>query len=201
MATIHHQISKWASRNGVAIAANGDGSYTFTQTATGISATGANGTAVKAELEAKLKADKKAVAAQAPAPKKAKTGKKAKKAESSERPEKKTIVTGKSGVMKLPYHTRYMNNGGGSGDDLDVALRAAVCKPVEKGSKKTAVDMDELQAIAEANGVWKPEYASLNPGMARMNVANRLRGKGRKGEVVKVKGKVIDIPLPEDTGE
>lgn len=43
----------------------------------------------------------------------------------------------------------------------------------------------ELKAFAVANGVWKAEYDVLpNPGLARMNVLNRLRARVRRGEAV-----------------
>lgn len=75
----------------------------------------------------------------------------------------------KNGVMGADYHKRYMEQGGGSGDLLDVALRSAV-----KGEK--GVDPAKVRAIAEQNGVWSERWADLNPGMQRMNLANRLRG-------------------------
>lgn len=209
MTTVHHAITKWAAKNGVAIAANSDDTFTFTQSSTGISASGSKASDVRADLEAKIKADGKAVkvlTGDALVKGMVKVRKAAGKAKSKkaailkgERAEKKTLVTGKSGVMKLPYHTRYMNNGGGTGDDLDISLREAVLK-VAKGEKKPTLDVDELRKIAQTHDVWKPEYEDLNPGMQRMNVSNRLRAIGRNGGVVRIKGKVIDIP-PRDSDE
>jgi hypothetical protein len=41
--------------------------------------------------------------------------------------------------------------------------------------KKNKVDTDALRATGIANGVWRESWNSLNPGMRRMNLANRLR--------------------------
>lgn len=42
----------------------------------------------------------------------------------------------------------------------------------------------KLRKFAEANGVWQERYVSLNNGLQRMNVVNRLRGKVKTGHVV-----------------
>lgn len=39
---------------------------------------------------------------------------------------------------------------------------------------------DKLKKFAKANGVWDDKYASLNNGLQRMNVVNRLRNKTKK---------------------
>ena len=100
---------------------------------------------------------------------------------------KKTLETGKSGVMFLKYHMSYMNKGGGNGDALDVALRDAVLKPGKKG-EKPALDWNALEDIADRHDVWNPKYRDLNAGMARMNVANRLRALIRNDKPVTIKG-------------
>jgi hypothetical protein len=46
------------------------------------------------------------------------------------------------------------------------------------------IDLAKLQQLAERNGVRKPRYASLNPGLARMIVANRLRKLLRAGSSI-----------------
>ncbi|MES2542135.1 MAG: hypothetical protein V4583_16370 [Pseudomonadota bacterium] len=75
-----------------------------------------------------------------------------------------------SGVMVISYHQLYTANGGGCGDNLDITLRALLMPDGE------AVDLELLRKVADTNGVWAPRWASLNPGMQRMNMANRLRG-------------------------
>lgn len=74
----------------------------------------------------------------------------------------------RSGVMVMIYHVRYTQNGGGCGDTLDQALRDLLV--TEEGT-----NLELLQQMAEANGVWVQKWAALNPGMQRMNLANRLR--------------------------
>ena len=75
----------------------------------------------------------------------------------------------KSGVMVKTYHTIYTANGGGCGDGLDAALRAQF---TDAGA---ALDVVALQEFGEQIGLWNPTWAGLNPGMKRMNLANRLR--------------------------
>lgn len=75
----------------------------------------------------------------------------------------------KSGVMVLSYHKLYTKNGGGCGDILDQALRDLLVT-------ETGVDTALLRRVAEANGLWTDKWEGLNPGMQRMNLANRMRG-------------------------
>ena len=94
--------------------------------------------------------------------------------EGEETPEEgeETPIRSKSGVMTLSYHSRYMAQGGGCGDELDSHLRAACLK-------EDGLDLGKIKQIGEANSVWSPAWESLNPGMQRMNLANRLRAKLR----------------------
>jgi hypothetical protein len=85
---------------------------------------------------------------------------------------------GRCGVMVASYHARYSANphGPGCGDRLDVALRDFLLRqPTEKG-EKARVDLVLLRECAENNDVWNSAWGTLNPGMQRMNLANRLRG-------------------------
>ena len=75
-----------------------------------------------------------------------------------------------SGVMALTFHKRYTENGGGNGDALDSELREAFC--MEDGK----VDTNRLREYGEQLGLWNPRWEGLNPGMLRMNLANRIRG-------------------------
>lgn len=75
----------------------------------------------------------------------------------------------RSGVMVISYHKAYTANGGGCGDDLDRHLRSILLTD-------SGVDLVRLRQIADDNGVWNPRWETLNPGMQRMNLANRLRG-------------------------
>jgi len=66
---------------------------------------------------------------------------------------------------------------GSCGDRLARKLR----RHLEAGGR---IDLAKLQELAERNTVWKPRYASLNPGLARMVVANCLRKLVRAGSSI-----------------
>jgi hypothetical protein len=87
----------------------------------------------------------------------------------------------KCGVMPASHHARYTANGGGCADVLDVTMRDRFTIVV---AKKPVADVEGLKATAIANGVWNPAWEGLNPGMIRMNTANRLRGLLRRGKSV-----------------
>ena len=82
------------------------------------------------------------------------------------------IRRNKSGVMVMSYHIRYTRNGGGCGDSLDQALRDLLVN--EEGT-----NLQLLREIADRHEVWSVKWAGLNPGMQRMNLANRLRARLR----------------------
>lgn len=75
------------------------------------------------------------------------------------------------GVMVASYHARYESNphGPGCGDDLDIALRNACTVQGED------LDLKKLKQIGLDAGVWGEHWEVRNPGMQRMNLANRLR--------------------------
>lgn len=75
-----------------------------------------------------------------------------------------------SGVMAMSYHDRYESNSHGPGcnDTLDCELRDFLVTD-------SGLDVEELRTIGENAGVWKSDWERLNPGMQRMNCANRLR--------------------------
>jgi len=91
-------------------------------------------------------------------------------------PEEEEEAGASGSVVKEAYHDRYSKNphGPGCGDGLDIALRDAVMR-VFVGEKQARVDLVELRKIGEANNRWSRDWESLNPGMQRMNLANRLR--------------------------
>jgi len=80
-------------------------------------------------------------------------------------------------VVKRKYRTRYRPTRNTCGDDLANLISDHVS--VGKG-KDRKVDEAALTRFAKANGCWDPNYANLNVGMRRMNIANRLRRKVRK---------------------
>lgn len=74
------------------------------------------------------------------------------------------------GVMVASYHAVYECNphGPGCGDGLDIAMRDAF-------THDSGVDVEALQKLGESLGLWNPSWFSLNPGMKRMNLTNRIR--------------------------
>jgi len=93
-----------------------------------------------------------------------------------------TGTRSKCGAMAVSYHDRYSHNphGPGSNDQLDCAMRELLSTPSAEGAKhKPKVDTNALFNTGRANSVWNSSWASLNPGMQRMNLANRLRARLR----------------------
>lgn len=82
-------------------------------------------------------------------------------------------------VVKRRYKERYKPFEARCGDDLSLQITSHVTMLDRTG--KPRVDTNKLREFAEINEVWVPSYGSLNPGMQRMNVANRLRTRVRKG--------------------
>ena len=87
-------------------------------------------------------------------------------------PEWQTKRSNHCGVMPRAYHDRYEGNphGPGCGDGLDIALRDACTEDGED------LNLAMLKQIGEQAGLWRTEWEQRNPGMQRMNLANRLRG-------------------------
>jgi hypothetical protein len=86
-------------------------------------------------------------------------------------------------IVKQKYKTRYKPFRMTCGDDLAQAISAHV-KEMDDEAGAPRIDPVKLKRFAQANGVWDPKYVNLNVGMRRMNCANRLRAKVRKGHVV-----------------
>lgn len=85
------------------------------------------------------------------------------------------------GVMVKLYHERYEHNGHGPGscDGLDCAMRDAF-------TTESGVMVGPLQELGESLGLWNPSWSSLNPGMKRMNLSNRIRAFLRNNEDAQV---------------
>src|SRR4051794_28599672 len=77
-------------------------------------------------------------------------------------------------VVKAEYRARYGSEGH-CGDRVAQRLKK--------------LDADALREVAKANGVWKPEYTKLNPGLRRMCIGNRIRGLIRNGGKIAWAGK------------
>lgn len=102
-------------------------------------------------------------------------------AESDEDEEGEGEEGGKS-VVKKKYKTKYKPFKMTCGDDLSQLISAHVKRKNDEG--KMRIDPVILKKFAQANGVWDPNYANLNVGMRRMNIANRLRAKVKEGHEV-----------------
>lgn len=85
--------------------------------------------------------------------------------------------TSKCGVMDAGWHAKYSANpdGPGCNDTIDCTMRSTFMH-VTEGSKTPVLDTDALRAFGEALGLWNSRWDTLNPGMQRMNLANRVRG-------------------------
>jgi len=89
-------------------------------------------------------------------------------------------------VVKKLYKARYKPHKAKCGDQISQLITAHITvKAAEKG-ERPHVDEAKLIRFAKANGCWDPNYAKINVGMKRMNIANRLRGKVRRDKHVVV---------------
>lgn len=98
--------------------------------------------------------------------------------------EVETEGSGRS-IVKKKYKERYRPTKMTCGDDLAQRISKHVTYH-DDDNDKPMIDKAKLQRFAEANGCWVPSYKSLNAGMQRMNVANRLRGIIRKDPKYKI---------------
>jgi hypothetical protein len=86
-------------------------------------------------------------------------------------------------VVKKKYRERYKPFKMTCGDDLAKQITQHVSRQNDDGELR--IDPVKLRTFARANDCWDPRYSGLNVGMQRMNVANRLRAKVRKGHKVR----------------
>lgn len=99
----------------------------------------------------------------------------------------------KAGVMTKSYHDRYMAQGGGCADTIDMAMKDAFLTlsrsvPTKTGTRsEPALDVVAMREWGVAIGLWNDKWDRLNPGMQRMNLTNRVRSAVRKGADIKVK--------------
>lgn len=89
-------------------------------------------------------------------------------------------------VVKRKYKKAYRPFKQTCGDDLAHLVQQHVMVPVKVDGKSVRrVDVVRLRKFAKANDCWDERYASLNVGMQRMNIGNRLRHKVAGGYEVK----------------
>lgn len=82
-------------------------------------------------------------------------------------------------VVKSKYKKKYRPFKMTNGDDIAQQVREHVMVKDEE-TNRLRLDHPKFLRFAKANGCWDPAYATLNHGMQRMNVVNRLRGKVRR---------------------
>jgi hypothetical protein len=83
-------------------------------------------------------------------------------------------------VVKPKYRQKYRPHKHTCGDSLTQQIRREFMTKIDPDSKKPKFDFARFVRFAKENDCWIGAYAQLNHGMARMNVANRLRAKVRK---------------------
>lgn len=165
MSKIHHAVAKKAAKHHIELVVQQDGTYRATHK-------DLSEVQVGSDAKAALSAALKALGYKAPRP--ASNSNKKAKAKKSALPSNKSVV-------KKPYKDIYRTKGSGQGcgDRIDIALR-------------DALEGDEaiLPKIAKENNVpWV--WAILNRGLQRMNLANVLRARVKRGEKISVLGKTI----------
>jgi hypothetical protein len=89
-----------------------------------------------------------------------------------------TEENAKKDVVPAAYREKYKATGGTNGDFIGTTL--------QKLAKEGGGSMDSVKA---ENGIEVSRWATFNPGMQRMNLANVLRGRFLKGETITILGK------------
>lgn len=97
------------------------------------------------------------------------------------------------GVMVASYHARYMAQGGGCADNIDHAMKTAFLTACPPDADTPKLDTAALKAWGEDIALWNPAWEIRNPGMQRMNLANRVRAAVRKGRVIELNGEVLTV--------
>lgn len=197
---IHHNVTKKAASHGLVVkevgnefvVENAEGK----EVARDLTARDAVAAAVQAVLDAKLpKKVRKALASTGETPKTedtegdtemAKTAKKAAKKAAKKTP--KTAAKNKDGkvtktIVADEYRKDY-NADDNCGDDIATAITAYV-----KDGK--LLNMEKLQKLAEDNEVDLKPWKALNNGQISMNLRNVLRARHKRGEKVKIAGRVF----------
>lgn len=99
------------------------------------------------------------------------------------------------GVMRFAYHDRYEHNphGPGNGDQLDCAMRDAFTDP-----ETEKLRAEPLKEFGESLDLWNPAWDSLNVGMRRMNLTNRIRAflRNNEDEKIELGGKRSRFGIP-----
>lgn len=120
----------------------------------------------------------------------AKTTKTAKKAgKKAARKARAAVATGKT-IVRDEYRKNY-NKDDNCGDAIAVAMTAYL-KPGKDGKVGKVLDMDRLKKLAEDNDIQLSRWAALNNGQKSMNLRNVLRARAKKGDKVKIAGRIFE---------
>lgn len=185
MARIHHNTVKKAASHGIALSVEGD---TIVATKGNLVVRHADAKVALEMLLAKLAPAKPVKVKRARKPRDEDEGDdEGGEDEGDELPEgeesdDEESDEGKS-VVKRKYKQAYRPFKMTCGDDISVQVSRHVMVK-DDGDDKPHLDVKKLYRFAMANDCWSPDYNKLNPGMRRMNVANRLRAKVRKGHKI-----------------
>lgn len=185
--TIHHATLKRAAKFAIVLAEPEHGYFTATHGGKQI----AEGSDAK-----KVLADAEAIVAPKPE-KKAKVAKpksKAKKSrKSSEEDEDGDEEGSTKSVIAPKYKAKYKPNKDTCGDDFVQTLFTYLHPDGEDVDQKLLVKLgkDNGVDVMDLWGHLKTKHGAFNVGMARMNLANVLRGKLRRGEDVVVGTKTL----------
>lgn len=90
---------------------------------------------------------------------------------------------GKS-VIKRKYKMKYKPHRMTCGDALAKQLRTEFMTIKDPDTKKMKIDWKRFTEFAKRNGCWSDSYKTLNKGMRRMNIVNRLRAKVNEGHEI-----------------
>jgi hypothetical protein len=177
---IHHAVIAKAARNGITITEDGS-DFVCTKDgavlAKDVTARDALAAAI-VELTAKTPKEDTTVAKTAKKAAKAKTKKAPKAAKNGAgKTEAKTIVSDE-------YRANY-----NADDNCGDKIAKAITDYVKNGK---VLDMDKLKKLAEDNDISLSKWASLNNGQKSMNLRNVLRARAKRGDKVKVAGRIFE---------
>lgn len=173
---IHHTVAKQAAKFGITLKIEGD--KVVAQQDGRVAVTGTTASEALAAALITYQINTKAVMdkLRKPKPKKARKPRRSDDeddGEEGDEEEGKSIVTHK-------YRTRYKPHKSTCGDALAQQVRKEFMTNKDPDTKKMSIDWPKFVRFAKANDCWSPSYATINHGLARMSVVNRLRARVRK---------------------
>lgn len=113
----------------------------------------------------------------------AKTAKKAAKRGKAKKNGAAAVAKGKT-IVKDEYRANYTKD-----DNCGDAVAKAITAYVKVDG---ALDMDRLKKLAEDNDLSLSKWSGLNNGQKSMNLRNVLRARSKRGEKVKIAGRIFE---------